>query len=147
VEVGANYLRNLSFKRSDVCRYGNAGAPLNNGGAGGTTLCAATNAQPFAGGPTGYQLRALIGHNTVIKRGEWNVIGGYRYLESDAVLDSLTDSDFHLGGTNAKGYFIGGTYGILDNVSVGGRWLSTNQISGEEPLAIDVFQFDIEARF
>jgi len=145
--LSGNYLRNMSFRRSDVCRFGDAGAPLNNGGAGGTTLCAATDPQPFAGGPTGYQVLATFGVDLVLKRGEWNAFAGYRYLESDAVLDSLADSDFHFGGTNAKGYLVGGRYGIFDNVSVGGRWLSANQISGQEPLAIDILQFELEARF
>lgn len=141
------YLRNMSFRPSDVCRFGDAGAPLNNGGAGGTTLCSATDPQPFVGGPSAYQIMATLGYDLVVKRAQWNAFAGYRYLESDAVLDSLTDSDFHFGGTNTKGYFIGGRYGIFDNVSVGGRWLSANEISGQEPLAIDILQFEIEARF
>lgn len=145
--LAGNYVRNLAFKRSDICRFGAAGAPLNNGGAGGTTPCAATDAQPFAGGPTGYQISASLGYDTIVKRGQWRAFAGYRYLESDAVLDSLTDSNFHLGGTNAKGYFVGGRFGLFDNVTIGGRWLSANQISGEEPLAIDVLQIDLEAKF
>ena len=32
-----------------------------------------------------------------------------RVVVADAVLDSLSDSDFHLGGTNAKGYILGGS--------------------------------------
>ena len=147
VELSGNYLRNLAFKRSDVCRFGEAGAPQNNGGAGGTTLCAATNAQPFVGGPTGYQIKGMLGYDAITKRGQWSAFAGYRYLESDAVLDSLTDSEFHLGGTNAKGYFLGGKYGIFDNVTIGSRWMSANQIAGEEPFAIDVFQVDLEAKF
>ncbi len=147
VTVSGNYLRNLSFKQSDICRNGIAGEPFNNGGAGGTTLCAAVNPRAFAGGPAGYLVKAAIGFDDVAKRGQWSAMAGYRYLESDAVLDSLTDSDFHLGGTNAKGYFIGGKYGIFDKVTIGGRWLSANQISGLEPFAIDVLQIDLEAKF
>ena len=30
------------------------------------------------------------------------------YAAADAVLDAFTDSDFHLGGTDAKGYYLGG---------------------------------------
>lgn len=147
VTVTGDYVRNLAFKRSDTCRFGLNGIFLNNGGAGGTSPCAATDPQPFAGGPSGYQVKAVLGHDSIVKRGEWSAFAGYRYLESDAVLDSLTDSDFHLGGTNAKGYFVGGKVGIYDNVTFGGRWMSANQISGEEPFAIDVLQIDIEAKF
>jgi Putative porin len=147
--LSGNYLRNLSFKRSDACRFGSVGAFLNNGGAGGSSIdaCDPTNPQPFVGGPTGYQVKAMLGYDSVAKRGQWNAYAGYRYLESDAVLDSLTDSDFHLGGTNAKGYFLGGKYGLFDNVTIGGQWMSANQISGLEPLAIDVLQIDLEAKF
>jgi hypothetical protein len=80
------------------------------------------------------------------KAGQWNVLAGYRYLESDAVLDAFTDSDFHLGGTNSKGYFIGGQYALFDGVLFGGRWMSANEIAGP-PLAIDVLQVDLVAKF
>ena len=59
---------------------------------------------------------------------------------------SFTDSDFHLGGTNAKGYVLGGEYGLRDGLSIGARWLSSNEISGEA-FAIDVLQVDLQARF
>ena len=65
---------------------------------------------------------------------------------SDAVLDALTDSDFHLGGTNAKGFTVGGSYGVDDNAWLTLRWLSSDQIDGA-PLSIDTLQFDLNTRF
>eukprot|EP01132_Coremiostelium_polycephalum_P020282 gene20281-24100_t len=41
------------------------------------------------------------------KKGDWNVLAGYKYIQPDALPDGFNDSSFHLGGTNAKGYFIG----------------------------------------
>jgi hypothetical protein len=150
VWLAGNYVRNLSFKRSDICRYGQQGAPLVNitaSSTGSVNVCDGTaNPASFNGGNEGYLAQALIGDRKPAKFGQWNVLFGYRYLQSDAVLDSLTDSDFHLGGTNSKGYFVGATVGLFDNVTIGGRWLSANEIAGP-PLAIDVLQIDLSAAF
>lgn len=146
VELKGSYVRNLGFDEADTCRNGLAGRPYNNDGPGGLTYCAATNPAQFAGGDTGYRFEARLGQARPRNKGEWNVFGGYRYLESDAVLDALTDSDFHLGGTNSKGYLVGAKYAFLPGVVLGGRWMSANEISGP-PLAIDVLQVELEVSF
>ncbi len=145
-ELKGSFVKNLGFDAADICRNGLAGRPYNNSGPGGGTYCAATNPAEFVGGDTGYRFEARIGTSTPRKRGEWNAFAGYRYLESDAVLDAFTDSDFHLGGTNSKGYMLGGYYAFIDGVVLGGRWLSANEISGP-PLAIDVLQVDLQVSF
>jgi hypothetical protein len=71
---------------------------------------------------------------------------GYKYLERDAVLDAFTDSDFHLGGTDAKGYYFGFDYAFTPRVSARIRYLSANEIDGP-PLGIDVVQLDLNASF
>lgn len=144
--LSANYVRNLAFRQSDICRFGVAGRPYNNNEQGTGTFCDPTNPARFAGGNTGYRFEARVGHPSLTKRGEWTVFGGYRYLESDAVLDSLNDRDFHLGGTNAKGYFIGGNFLVADGLQLGGRWMSANEISGPK-LAIDLLQLDVLVNF
>ena len=144
-----NYVRNLAFNRKYLCQYGLAGEPVNNGGSGGSgNICDTTEANrtPYVGGNQGFQVLASLGYPSPHRRGEWRAYAGYKYLESDAVLDAFTDDDFHLGGTNAKGYIIGVTYGLTKGVTIGGRWLSSNQITGE-PLAIDVLQFDLSVSF
>jgi hypothetical protein len=146
VRATGSYVRNLGFDRADICRFGLAGRPYNNNGAGGGSFCAATNPATFVGGKNGYRGELIVGAIDPLKRGEWRANAGYRYLQSDAVLDAFTDSDFHLGGTNSKGYFIGGSYAVRNGLVLGARWLSANEISGP-PLAIDVLQIDIEARF
>ncbi len=97
-------------------------------------------------GADGYQAKLTIGYPKVSERHEWQAFVGYRYLESDAVLDAFTDSDFHLGGTNHKGFMIGGAYGLYKNTSLSARWMSSDEISGL-PLSIDVFQLDLNAKF
>jgi len=146
VRLTGSFVKNLGFDESDICRNGLEGRPYNNNDAGGGTYCAATDPATFVGGDIGYRFEALLGSERPIKRNAWNVFAGYRYLESDAVLDSLTDSDFHLGGTNSKGYFIGGNYALRDGFLFGIRWMSANEISGP-PLAIDVLQADIQVKF
>jgi len=150
--VIGDYVQNLAFRRSDLCRNGVLGQPLNNGGTNGNgNICDANpaNRTSFVGGNQGYQAIFVVGPlspQAVRKRGQWRFEAGYRYLESDATLDSFTDSDFRLGGTNGKGYFLGARYALVDNLTIGSRWLSGNEVSGD-PLQIDVLQFDLEAHF
>jgi Putative porin len=94
----------------------------------------------------GFQIRLLVGQPAITKRSQWQTWLGYKYVERDAVMDAFNDSDFHLGGTDAKGWLIGGTLGIANNTSLRLRWFSANEIDNP-PLAIDVFQMDITARF
>lgn len=150
VNLFGDYVKNLAYKRGDACRYGGLiGLPFNNIDqtlAGNTNPCSSTDPAKVVSGNDGYLVRLTVGHKHPRKWGEWSIMGDYRYLQSDAVLDSLTDSDFHLGGTNTKGYTIAGTVGLFDGVSLTGRWMSANEITGR-PLAIDVFQLDLSAEF
>lgn len=93
-----------------------------------------------------YQLKLIVGMPAMQQRYDWQVFGAYKKLEADSVMGAFTDSDFHLGGTNAKGFILGGNYGIDKNTWLTARWLSTKEVSGL-PLAIDVFQFDLTTRF
>ncbi|MGY1488788.1 putative porin [Methylobacillus pratensis] len=93
-----------------------------------------------------YQLKLIVGMPEMQQRHDWQVFGAYKKLEADSVMDAFTDSDFHLGGTNAKGFILGGLYGLDKNTWLTARWLSTQEVTGL-PLRIDVFQFDLTARF
>lgn len=95
---------------------------------------------------TGFQFGVAVGYPAVGKRGDWKGFLFYKRLEADAVLDAFTDSDFHLGGTNAQGWILGGEYGLGRNVSVAGKWISANEISGP-PLSIDVLFVDLNVMF
>lgn len=95
---------------------------------------------------TGYQYGLSVGYPTIKELWEWKVSLFYKYLESDAVLDAFTDSDFHGGGTNAQGWTLGGELGLYTNVWLSARWLSTTEISGP-PFAMDTLQMDVNAKF
>jgi Putative porin len=118
------------------------GMALNNraGTADGTTI------GPFNGGDKGWMTRVTVGNREIKHFGDWNAHIGYKYLESDATLDAFTDPDFGLGGTNLKGYFLGGNVGLSDNVWASLRWMSANNIGGV-PYAVDVLLVDLNAKF
>jgi hypothetical protein len=94
----------------------------------------------------GYQAELSFGDPTVLRAGAWRALVGYRYLERDAVIDAYTDSDFHWGGTNAKGYYLVGDVGIAKRVWVRVRYLGSNIIDGPT-LNIDTLQLDLNTQF
>ncbi len=123
--VTADYAKNLAFNKEEVSR-------LN-----GSTVDEQT---------TAYRAKFTLGWPIISKYGDWQAFLGWRYIERDAVLDAFTDSDFHLGGTDAKGWVVGGKYGLTENTWLRARWLSTDEISGPL-LGIDTLQVDVNARF
>ncbi|NGX96919.1 MAG: hypothetical protein EKK35_13645 [Bradyrhizobiaceae bacterium] len=100
----------------------------------------------YDGGDMGWMTRLTVGHTKLAQFGDWNVHVGYKYLESDATLDAFVDSDFGLGGTNLKGYFLGTNFALSQNVWASARWMSANAIAGP-PYAVDLFQIDLNAKF
>ena len=107
----------------------------------------------------GYQVKLAVGMPTTFQKNDWQAFAAYKYLEADAVMDAYTDSDFHLGGTNAKGWILGASYGIDKNTWLSARWFSADEISPRggvdylgnavsiPPLAIDVLMIDLNAKF
>ena len=94
----------------------------------------------------GYVVQFNLGWPEIDSFGDWSVFGGYRYMQRDAVIDAFTDSNFHLGGTDAQGYFLGGHFGLARDTWVRLRWLSSDEIDGP-PLGIDSLQVDLNSRF
>lgn len=94
----------------------------------------------------GYQLRLAFGRPAMEFRGDWQFNLAWRHLEADAVLDAFADSDFHLGGTNHRGYAVGAQYALARNTWLSAQWLSTREVTGP-PLAIDVFNLQLHGRF
>jgi hypothetical protein len=93
-----------------------------------------------------WHLRASFGHDLLEHWGDWFAFGGYKSIQRDALLDAFNDGDFHLGGTDAKGWYFGGGYAIGRNAWIGLKYTTANEIDGP-PLAIDVLQVDLNARF
>lgn len=142
VIMTAEYVHNLGFDSGDILDRINQ-----------------SSTTPFNGyipdEDYGYQVGLSVGYMTgnefgdwraFKERGDWRVFVYYRYLAGDAVLDAFTDSDFHLGGTNAKGWILGAEYGLARDVNLGFRWLTATEIEGP-PLSIDVFQLDLNMAF
>ena len=106
----------------------------------------------------GYLGRLTVGYPAMSRWGDWNVSLAYRWLGSDAVLDAFTNSDFGMGGTNNKGYILGGNFGIDKNAWVSVRWMASQLISSMAPkvaastaaptkLSVDLLQIDLNAKF
>lgn len=125
VILTGDYVENIGYSRSKVlARTGRDVAPQT----------------------IGYMARVAVGMPTMLLKSDWQVSLAYRYLEADAVMDAYTDSDFHMGGTNNKGFVLGVQYGLGRNTWLSARWLSSNEISGP-PLAVNAFQVYLNAKF
>ena len=100
------------------------------------------------------------------ERGDWNAFVALRKFERDAWVDAFTDTTWHLGGTNYKGYSLGGAYTLDHNTNFGLRWTSTRNLDDGQrflavpgdptsvsgnlssaPLKIDVIQVEVSSKF
>jgi hypothetical protein len=145
LKFSADYAKNIGFNANDILsHYPGMANQIVTGGA-------VTNALNSAG-TYAWQVRADLGWPKFDVAGHWSVFSLYKYVGSDAVLDAYTDSDFHLGGasnlggTNVKGWVVGGNYGLMKNVWLTGKWLSGNMIMGPA-YGVDLMQLDINTHF
>lgn len=99
-----------------------------------------------AGGALGWIGGFDFGRPTLEKRWDWKTSLSYRYLESDAMVDAFTDSDFGLGGTNLKGFSLSASLAFNRYVSLTLRWMSASEVAGPS-FRSDILQFDINSRF
>ena len=130
LRLGVDYVKNFGWDSSEVARKTDKSVEYIEG----------------LTGTEGYRLELFVGHPETINFGDWNVALQYKRLESDAVMDAFADSDFHLGGTNAKGWTVQTQFGIYSNVWMSFRYLTADEIKGP-PVAIDTFQCDFNALF
>jgi Putative porin len=129
---------NLAFNKGDIIANGPSQlpGPRNNNSAAGA----------FQGGNLGWTLNLQVGAAALQKRWDWSAGLGYRYVESDSVVDGFADSDFGGGGTNLQGYTLSGNLALSKNVWLGARWMSATSIAGDTFKA-DVLQLDLNAKF
>ena len=137
VSLTGEFVRNLAFDKKAI-----ETRAVNNRGA----STSSSSLGSFDGGNTGWTVNFRVGHAALAKRGDWNASLGYRYLESDAVVDGFNDNDFGGGGTNLKGYTLGANYSLSSRVWLGMKWLSATSIAGS-PFKSDTLWFDINAKF
>ena len=137
VSLLGEFASNLAFDAEQIDLYAvnNRGAITEDGAVGG-----------FEGGGDAWMLELQFGSAAMERLGNWNAAIGYRYVESDAFIDGLTDSDFGLGGTNMEGLTLSTGIALSPKVFLNLRWMSANEIAGP-PLKSDVIQFDINAKF
>lgn len=94
----------------------------------------------------GYRADLGFGTSGAPGFGSWRTSFGYRYLQRDAVLDAFNDEDFHLGGTDARGYTLLFDFNFNPRVLLRMKYLSGNEIDGPR-LGIDVWQVDVVGHF
>jgi Putative porin len=136
VSLVGEITKNIAFDQSAINKKA-----VNNRGPN-----AGTKPGAFEGGDTAWNLAFQVGKPALERFGDWQVGFGYRYVESDAVVDGFTDSDFGGGGTNLQGYILGGSMALSPSVRLGLKWMSSDEIIGS-PLSTDTLQFDINAKF
>lgn len=125
IMLTGDYAKNLGFDQARIFReFGQQITPKTNA----------------------YQVRLDIGRTAIRRVHDWSMNLAYRYIERDAVLDAFTDSQFHQGGTDAKGWVAGLHYGLANDTWLSLNWYSTNSISNP-PLKIDTLMADLTARF
>ena len=114
----------------------------------------------------GYQLKAQFGSPKLAERGNWQTFVALRHFERDAWVDAYTDTTWHLGGTNYKGFSAGASYTLGRNTNFSARWTSTRNLDDGQrffalagdptsvsgnlssaPLKIDVIQLEVSSRF
>ncbi|WP_375595214.1 putative porin [Algihabitans albus] len=136
VSFTGEFVANLAFDESE-----NAEEAVNNFGP------SINGAEPeYEGGNIGYQLGITVGSQEFAERWDWTANFTYKYLETDAVVDAFTDSDFGLGGTNLEGFIVGGGVVLAPNVWADARWISADNINGNN-FSADTFQANLSARF
>ena len=123
--LNLDYVKNLGFDHADIMQR--TGLTLDN-----RTM--------------GAQVEIKVGDPNFARRYNWQGFVAYRYAQRDSVIDAFTDADFNLGGTNAKGYIIGGEFAFAEYTTLRARWFSSKEIDGL-PLAINLLQVDATAAF
>jgi hypothetical protein len=102
--------------------------------------------EKYDGGDEAWNLAFIVGNPALESFGDWQASLGYRYVESDAVVDAFADSDFGGGGTNVKGFTLSGTMALSKAIRCSLRWMSADEIAGP-PLSSDILQVDLNAKF
>lgn len=148
VSLSGEWDRNLAWNSQNILNNGPVPGADNNYNQ--TLVTGPVNninsSGSYNGGNTAWVVQAKVGSGALQKRWDWDFGVSYRYVESDAVIDGFCDSDFGGGGTNLKGYSVGGNLALSRSVFIGARWLSATGIAGPTYKS-DIIQIDINGRF
>lgn len=141
ISLSGEWIENLAFNYGSINNIA-----VNNRGPLDSNLSSSSSVGPYAGGNTAWIVALTFGNPVMRKFGDWNLSTDYRYVESDAVIDGFCDADFGGGGTNLKGWTLGGNFALSENVWFGVRWWSANSIAGPQ-FKEDIIQLDLNAKF
>ena len=154
VSLTGDYARNVAFSPSQIEKL----PVVNNNDTCSVTVpvdamgiptesCSQAGGQAvYKSGNEAWLVRFAVGTPDIAKRGDWNLAFTYEYIQPDAVLDAFNDSDFHLGGTNAKGWVVGGNLAVARNTWLTAKWYSTDAVSGPA-FSEDTLQVDLNTKF
>lgn len=137
ISLLGEYAMNLGYEEREI-----SPVALNNRG----PVPAGGGLGQFEGGNIAWNAGVQFGKPVFEKRGDWNAILGYRFVESDAILDAFANSNFGLGGTNVEGFTVGASVALHSKISMELRWMSSNEIAGP-PLQSDLLLLDFNAKF
>jgi hypothetical protein len=140
LRLDGNVLRNLAYNADEMFARARGNILNNFDSSGGVGRAA------FRSGGSAYTVQATLGWPVTQARGDWNLLAAYKRIEPDALPDGYNDSSFHNGGTNARGFIVGGSYAFDKNAWFTGRWMSSKEVYGA-PLSIDTLQLEFNARF
>jgi hypothetical protein len=136
----AEWVRNVGFSASEIrSRIQGAvqGLPQDNSGKNSLD-------RPRV---SGYRVGFLLGKPDLRQFGDWQVFGGYRYLERDAVPDGFTSSDYRLGGTDQRATFLGVSTGLSQRVGLRVFMTSGKSIDAPIKYGIDTWFVDLYGSF
>ena len=139
ISLLGEFVKNVGLDRAAMSDLARRDAVVNNR-SGGTGA--------WEGGDTAWYMGVNFGKpvKAFDKYGDWSVGLGYRHVESDAVIDGLSDSVFGFGGTNMEGYSLNAAMALSKRTWMRLGYFSANQIAGPV-LQTDVFLLDFSAKF
>lgn len=94
----------------------------------------------------GAMIGAKFGKSSLKKFGDWKSKVNYRYLQQDAWLATLPDSDAYDGNTNAHGLEVAVAYGLSSHTSLGVDMYYIDAIMGESDKEF-LLQIDLKTKF
>jgi hypothetical protein len=138
VSVVGEYVQNLAFNQGDIdaIAINNLGPEDENN----------PGTAPFEGSPYGWFVDLRVGTPALVKRWDWLLSVGYRWIGSDSVVDGFNDSDFGGGGTNMQGFTAGGFLSLSENVYLGLRWMGSESITGPQ-YDTNIFYLEVNSKF
>lgn len=143
ISLNGEFAKNRSFNAVDIGTkaVNNREADITN------TTTNITTPGAFVGSNTAWLVGLTAGDVALKERWKWNLNLNYRKVGSDALVDGFVDSDFGGGGTNVKGFTLGGNLALSPGVRLGLRWMSASEVDGPSHFKNDILQLDINSKF